>query len=206
MYEGESRMDRVKRFSKIWWKSRADAGKSQEFMALNLGVSKKTIQNWERGLSAPNLFQCSEWFRVLGLNPTSYHLEFLYPTTFNNASTINDEQNIEQTLISMIKNASTLEKQQLLYLMSGNHGSSWYALLQLFTAHCHTSLQSRIVVARTVCDNYEIEETTQQIVCPNDIKPDLTFLKVAIEQCKKAAQNKQAGYTTFLCDNDSQPD
>lgn len=48
MYESESRIERVKRFAKIWWKSRADAGKSQEFMALSLGVSKKTIQNWEK--------------------------------------------------------------------------------------------------------------------------------------------------------------
>ena len=41
----EPRIDRVKRFSKIWWQSRADMQKSQEFMALSLGVSKKTIQN-----------------------------------------------------------------------------------------------------------------------------------------------------------------
>lgn len=56
MYDNESRIERAKRFAKVWWKSRDDVGKSQEFMALSMGVSKKTIQNWEKGLSSPNLF------------------------------------------------------------------------------------------------------------------------------------------------------
>ena len=110
MRADESRAERVTRFSKIWWKSRADAGKSQEFMALSLGVSKKTILNWERGLSAPNLFQRAEWFRVLGLNPTHYHLEYLYPDAFGDATTANNDARVEETLVSMIKNATAKEK------------------------------------------------------------------------------------------------
>lgn len=204
MYESEPRLERVKRFAKIWWKSRADAGKSQEFMALSLGVSKKTIQNWEKGLSAPNLFQCSEWFRVLGLNPTHYHLEFLYPTVFGDATALNDDKNVEKMLISLIKNASSIEKKQLLYLMAGNHGSPWYVLLQLFTAHCHTTLQSRFIAARSILDNYEIEEQTKKLVNLDDVKPNIEFLKKAMVQCKKAAQDKQAGYSTILCDENDQ--
>ena len=41
------RKERADRFAKIWWKSRANMGVSQEYMALGLGVSRKTIQNWE---------------------------------------------------------------------------------------------------------------------------------------------------------------
>lgn len=202
MCADESRAERVTRFSKIWWKSRADAGKSQEFMALSLGVSKKTILNWERGLSAPNLFQCAEWFRVLGLNPTHYHLEYLYPEAFGDATAANDDEKVEETLISMIKNATSKEKKQLLYLMSGNHGSSWYALLQLFAAHCHTSLQSRLSAARTILDNYEIEAQTIDLVDSDSVKPDLDFIKSAMTQCKKAAQRGQKGYNTIMCDED----
>ena len=43
------------------------------------GISKKTVQNWEKGLSSPDLFQCLEWFRVLDLNPMTYLMEFIYP-------------------------------------------------------------------------------------------------------------------------------
>ena len=82
----DSRIDRITRFSKIWWQSRADAEKSQEFMALGLGVSKKTVQNWEKGISAPDLFQGSEWFRILGLNPLPYYLAFLFPELFGDIS------------------------------------------------------------------------------------------------------------------------
>ena len=46
MSEKESRAERIKRFARIWALSRGNAGKSQEFMASGLGVSKKTIQNW----------------------------------------------------------------------------------------------------------------------------------------------------------------
>lgn len=49
----DNKSDRVKRFAQIWSLSRADTGKTQEYMANGLGVSKKTIQNWEKGASAP---------------------------------------------------------------------------------------------------------------------------------------------------------
>lgn len=134
----DSRIARVSRFSRIWWKSRADAGLSQEEMAIGLGVSKKTIQNWEKGISAPDLFQGSEWFRLLGLNPMPYYLEFVYPTLFSDFSPDKSDAEIEDALIHLIRQASPKEKRELLFLMAGKHGSSWFALLQMFTAHCHT--------------------------------------------------------------------
>ena len=102
----ESRIDRVNRFSKIWWQSRADAKKSQEYMALSLGVSKKTIQNWEKGTSSPDLFQGCEWFRVLGLNPMPYYLAFLYPDTFGTPQAFDNEDAVEKALILLIRQSS----------------------------------------------------------------------------------------------------
>ena len=56
----DNKSDRVKRFAQIWSLSRADTGKTQEYMANGLGVSKKTIQNWEKGASAS-----ASWVMVL---------------------------------------------------------------------------------------------------------------------------------------------
>lgn len=195
MNDMESRVERATRFSKIWWQSRADSGKSQEFMALGLGVSKKTIQNWEKGITSPDLFQSVEWFRLLGLNPLHYYLEFLYPEAFepNHSET---DRPIEEMLIQLIKQTSTLEKKQLLFLMTGQHGSSWYALLQLLTAHCHTSMQSRAAAARLILDNFDVEFNNNKLVCPNDVKPDIKVLQKAILQGKNAAKNNEQGYTT----------
>lgn len=194
MNDGERKVEQAIRFSKIWWKSRADAEKSQEFMALGLGVSKKTIQNWEKGIASPNLYQSLEWFQLLGLNPLHYYLEFLYPWIFKADGDEEKDKTLEKALITMIENLSTLEKEQLLYIMSGNHGSSWHALLQLFTAHCHTSMQSRVATARLVADNYEIENKNNKLVCPDDVQPDIRVLKQAVSKGKTAALKNDNGY------------
>lgn len=202
MNDGERRVDQAIRFSKIWWKSRADAEKSQEYMALGLGVSKKTIQNWEKGIAAPNLYQGFEWFQLLGLNPLRYYLEFLYPCLFNEDDDNQNDKKINEALISLIENFSPLEKKQLLYLIAGDHGSSWYALLQLFTAHCHTSMQSRASTARLILENYEIENKNNKLVCPDDVKPDMSILNQAISQGKQAAMKNNKGYVASATGDD----
>ena len=119
----DNKSDRVKRFAQIWSLSRADTGKTQEYMANGLGVSKKTIQNWEKGASAPDLFEGSEWFRVLGINPLPYYLAFLYPWMFDGIKPDDNDEEIEQALLFLVKNMTQVEKRQLLYLMAGRHGS-----------------------------------------------------------------------------------
>ena len=190
----EARIDRVKRFSKIWWQSRADSQKSQEYMALSLGVSKKTIQNWEKGVSAPDLFQGCEWFRVLGLNPMPYYLAFLFPDIFGTPHAFENDRNIEQALSLLIEQSSSMEKRQLLFLMTGQHGSSWHSLLQMFIAHCHTSMQARVTASRMILENYEMEEELGTLVCPDSVRPDLNTLRSAITQGKQAAQEGKTSY------------
>ena len=192
----ESRIDRVSRFSKIWCQSRAYAEKSQEFMALGLGVSKKTIQNWEKGFSAPDLFQGSEWFRILGLNPLPYYLSFLYPELFGEFSPDASDEQVDITLRRLLDQATDREKRELLFVMAGKHGSSWYALLQMLTAHCHTSMQCRVAAARIILENYEMLQESGELVCPDNVLPELDVLLCAIASGKSAAQQKQLGYTT----------
>ena len=109
----DNKSDRVKRFAQIWSLSRADTGKTQEYMANGLGVSKKTIQNWEKGASAPDLFEGSEWFRVLGINPLPYYLAFLYPWMFDGIKPDDNDEEIEQALLFLVKNMTQVEKRQL---------------------------------------------------------------------------------------------
>lgn len=192
----ETRIEKVKRFSKIWWQSRSDAGRSQEFMALGLGVSKKTIQNWEKGISSPDLFQSLEWFELLELNPTMYYLSFLYPTIYEGLSESADDEQIDAALNQLIHDLSPQEKRQLLYIMSCEHGSSWYSLLQLFTAHCHTTMQARVTTARNILENYEMEDAKRTLVCPDHIRPDLDNLHQAIYMGREAAKHNAHGYST----------
>lgn len=108
MLHKETKTDRNKRFARIWSLSRSDAGKTQEYMANGLGVSKKTIQNWEKGVSAPDLYEGAEWFRVLGSNPMPYYLAFLYPWLFDGIKPEDDDQEIEEALLFLVKNMTYL--------------------------------------------------------------------------------------------------
>ena len=67
-----------------------------------------------------------------------------------------------------------------------------------------TMLYNTFATSSTVLDNYEIEEKTKKLVNLDDVKPNIEFLKKAMVQCKKAAQDKQAGYSTILCDEHDQ--
>lgn len=195
MQKKETTLERAARFARIWSDSLAAAGKTQEFMAAGLGVSKRTIQNWENGSTSPDLFTGSEWFRVLGLNPFPYYLSYLFPDMFGEISPEDDDDVIEQALIDLVKNSTMTEKRELLYLMAGRHGSSWYSLLQMFTAHCHTSMHSRVNAARLILDNYEMDVQRGSIVCPDNIRPDVQMLHNAVEEGKRAVINSQSGYT-----------
>ena len=123
-----------------------------------------------------------------------YYLAFLYPWLFDGITPEDDDQDIEQTLLFLVKNMTAVEKREMLYLMAGRHGSPWYSLLQMFTAHCHTSMRSRVTASRVILENYEMEEKTGTLVCPQDIPPDLNVLRSAISQGKNAVQNGEVSY------------
>ena len=85
--------------------------------------------------------------------------------------------------------------------MAGRHGSSWYSLLQLFCAHCHTSMRSRVNAARMIADNYDMDEETDNLVCPSNVRPDMEMLRRSIEDGKNAVMTGAQGYTSVPTDD-----
>ena len=59
-------------------KSRTDANKSQEAMAALLGISRRTIQNWEACNCKPDPALVIKWFDVLHLNIVEYFADEFY--------------------------------------------------------------------------------------------------------------------------------
>lgn len=190
--------ERRKRFAQVWSVSRQDAGKTQEEMAKGLGISKKTVQNWENGVTFPDLFTGCEWFRVLGMNPLPYYLAYLFPEFFDSIDPEDGDETIGEALDFLVQNLTAKEKREMLYLMAGRHGSPWYSLLQLFTAHCHLSLRSRVAVATQVLETYELEQSLGELVCTRNVAPDVTILRDSVEQAKKAVVSRTKGYTTIV--------
>lgn len=183
------RASKAQRFSEIWWKSRTKAQKSQEYMALGMGVSKKTVQNWEKGISSPSFFQFFDWFKLLDINPMPYILSYLHPD-FNNISLMTEnEEALENAIFQLIKNTSITEKRQLLFLMQDYQEINWYSLLQMFTAHCQTNLKSKYIVAKIICDNYNLECEAKNTTGPHIVKPDIKALENTLLKIKNTLKN-----------------
>lgn len=189
-----NRLELNERFAQMWRRSREDAGKSQEYMSKYLGVSRKTIQNWEDGTSSPNQLKALEWFEALNLQPLPYYLWALYPKKFNE---LNDAE-IDKTLIDIVHGLPLDLKKKLLFMLAGNHGSSTVGMLELATAHLHVPLEKRINIAQVVATNYELAAHKKTLTCPDDVQPDLVTLNRSIELGTKAVLMDKNSYTTDL--------
>lgn len=190
----DERIINAERFSKIWWQSRYDAHMTQEKLALGLGVSRKTIQNWEKGISSPTLFESMEWFRILGLNPMPYYMAYLFPEDVGDIKGSDGDDRIENALSVLVDQLPVSAKRQLLYILFGNHGSSPTAVLNLMNAHLQCPLRDRISHAVHIAENYELNEAMGCIVRPDNIKPDQGLLHESIESAKGAVINGKKGY------------
>lgn len=190
-----SREDKIKRFANMLSKARIDSGKSRNQMAIELYVSPRTIQNWEDESNAnfPNALQTIEWFHILGLNFVPYLMEFLHPTDVVPEDA--DSVAIRDRLHRRVDSLTDTEVGDLLYILEGNHGSSPHSYIQMCVANLHTPLINRHSVASTVLNNYKVAEMTGQLICTDEIMPDIDSLESAINSGLKSIGNNDFGYT-----------
>ena len=191
------KIDTMERFAHMWKKSRTDAGKSQAYIAKALGVSKKTVQNWEDGYSCPSQAMGFDWFHALGLEPMPYYLDVLFPQEFNSLSDKASDAEVELALMRYIKALRPDDKRKLLFVMYGDHGSTFSELIEMLTAHFHTPDENRITVAQNICTNFEIAQATDKIIAKEHIMPNITVLKKAIIR----KRNKVLGTYDVLKEN-----
>lgn len=163
--------------------TRNDSGKSQEYMAFELGVARRTILNWESGVSEPSVAQAINWFKLTGKNPIPFLLQNVYPE-MDKISHKDEDSRILSSLIQLINDLPAEGVRQLMYLFFGNHGSSPRAVLQMVTAHLQTPMKDRIAHGQLIATNYEIAQRTGTISRPDHIQPDLKCLNEEIASAK----------------------
>lgn len=188
------RLQRIQRFADLHTNARIKAKKSQEYMAMELGVAKKTVQNWEKGLSSPSFFQSLEWFRVLGLNPMPYYVDCIYPDVYTDVTVNTPDEDIEKAFDQLIKDIPTSGKRALLYLFYGKHGSSPNAVIQLVLAHLHSGMKARALHASLIAQTYEMEKELGCLICPDNIQPNIDELNKAINSARQAYINNKTSY------------
>ena len=197
----------AKNFSEMLSKARYESGKSLEYMAHSLGISKQTCINYEKGTSYPNLKLAMQWFEVLGINFHRPLMELMYPDLYKNISADDTDDKIGSAIVDFISTLPTKAQRQIAYLFLGEHGSDPSSLLQLFTAYLHLPLQNRVSIASAIYEAYEMCDQLGVLVCPEHIKIDKNTLKSAITSGKKAVVNNQSGYTNNVstqtdCENE----
>lgn len=192
-----TRSERARAFAETHAKVRAKEGKSQEFMAMELGVSKKTIQNWEKGISSPTFFQSLEWFRILNTNPFPYYLELTYPDQLKGLKGTDDDKKIIEAFGALSDSLPISAKRALLYIFYGEHGSSPNAIIQLILAHLHLPLKDRVSPATIVVDMFEMEKELGNLICKDNIMPDMDVLNDAIHKARISVIHNDAGYNNI---------
>lgn len=174
--------------------TRNESGKSQEYMAFELGVTRRTILNWENGTSEPTVSHAIKWFRLVDKNPIPYLLQCSYPD-MDKISYADNDAKILAALMQLINDLPAEGVRQLMYLFFGNHGSSPRAVLQMITAHLQTPMKDRIAHGQLVATNYEIAQKTNSLAQPKHIQPDLDCLNAAIVSAKSAVEKNAKEYT-----------
>lgn len=190
----DSRKERAERFAEMHARARLTAGKSQEYMAYEMGIAKKTVQNWERGKTSPTFFQSLEWFRILKINPTPLYFRMMFPDEKQGISPEDSDAAIDSAFNDFTKNLSIDDKRALLYLYLGGHGSSPHSVIQLLLAHLHTPIRARITNAVVILNNYQIEKQRGGLICPKNISPDIDNLNRAVNRAQLSAIENRESY------------
>lgn len=173
--------------------SRNLSGKSQEYMSLELGIARKTVQNWEKGVSEPSLGQAIEWFKLLDINPLPYLFQVVYPD-MNGISSADDITTIRKGLDNLLLSMPEEGIRQLMYLFYGDHGSSPRAVLNMLTAHLQTPMGARVSHGNVILKNYEMARKKGRLTDENHIQPNVELLKAAIAKGEEAEVKNASAY------------
>lgn len=186
----------ARKFSDIFLRSRYDAGKTQAYMAKAMDVSIKTVQNWESGITCPSQTQTFDWFVKLGVQPLPYYLDYLYPD-LKKMSADSPVEDIDKALCEVIEQLSLPMKQRLLYILSGKHGSSVAALLELTAVYLTLPLHGRIVVTDIVLSKFKLDGMSNDLHTADTMPPDIDLILKAVERATNAMLDGKDNYTAL---------
>lgn len=185
--------ERRQRLASALMRSRSQTRISQEAMAAELGVAKKTVQNWEKGVSAPDFDQIIHWFHILHIPALPYLYEYLYPD-LEGISAKDPDAEIRNALLFLLDTCPEEWARQLLYIFYGDHGSSPIAVLQMIVAHLQSPLHDRLAHANHIAQSYEIAKARHELTDPSHTQPNMNLLQQALKKSKDAVINGSDNY------------
>lgn len=165
--------------STVLKKSRADSNISTQYMAKALHKSERTILNWESVIEPSFLDLCS-WFSVVDKNIWFYLRNALNPSE---PRTVPQENiKLREDLVRHFNSTSSTELHMIAYLIFGEHGSYWNAVLEMMLEHRCIHLSNRVLIARSIITGYEADLNDSTTHCSTNIMPNIDHLEAQIEE------------------------
>ena len=191
-----NRVEVIDRMANLRRQAREEAGKSQDYMAKALGVSKKTIQNWEDGSSIPNELMNWEWYEALDKQPLTYLLQAYYPIYFQETDSEDDER-IWQAMLVFLRQCGPHVWRELMFWAFAKHGSDPLSVLEMITCYLKTPLVTRPNIAASILNNYDMAVSLGQTIPDAQVEPNIDLFEYAIKQAKEAVKQKKNSYTVL---------
>lgn len=173
--------------------ARSLSGKSQEYMALELEVARKTVQNWEKGVSEPTIGQAINWFKAINVSPIPYLIQVVH-SDMDGISAADNITKLRESLHQLLDETPEEGIRQLMYLFYGDHGSSPRAVLNMLTAHLQTPMNCRVIHGHLIMKNYEIAEKKGLLTDSKHVQPNQKLLRYAIAKGEEADIHNDKAY------------
>lgn len=164
---------------------------SQQHIADLLGISRRTVTNWESGATAPTVPQVISWFSALGESPMPAFLTYMYP---DKPFATRNNRYIVQALTDRFRHCTAVDMDMLLFIGAGRHGSSPHALLNLAVAYCHLPLKARINLCSAILQQFELASQCGNLSVSDDIMPDIECIATAKNKAVQAVKDGKEGY------------
>ena len=163
---------------------RKSAGLSRPKLASMIGVTDRTIKNWEDGVSRPDadlfldvFYACNK--HLLDVMRKSDSADFFSESV--------SPGEIRQRLIAMIRSETTDDmNRRLLYNLAADHGSDAEAQLNLCTAYNHLSMEDKYDICKLVVERYRLRSEQHRLIrTQHAVFPDLDYLEAELTRVRK---------------------
>lgn len=177
-------------------KARVEAGLSQREMAHLIGMTERTVQNWEKGDTSPDGDEIMDWFTACGASPLAAMQEMLHPELYRKQATDMTDEELDAAISGFLDNSPRIVKEMILFIVLGKHGSYPPAVIAEICANLHTPLQNKVSVCGQVLDNYNCAVATHTDPVPDDVHPPLDLLETSYKAGKEASRRGETAYMT----------
>lgn len=173
-------------------KMRLKRGLSIRKMAEHVDIDDHTWSKYETGQSLPNvadfLYICDE----MGENILPKMLRLIYPEMY----TDDDTTEIRDSVCSYFRDIATDNAvKDMHYLISGSHGSSLMAQIQMFVMIDHLPMDYRVAVADLVDTLWRLAESRGELVETDKAMPDVQLFRAALVKGTHAAYTNDQSYS-----------